>query len=202
MGRPVNKRYFGDPETTEGSQFYIIGNVGSGLEQCYIIKQTATRTFLCRGVTSDNELRVRLVNGPDEATEVGLGYMDAGLVGSDSVVRVAAVDDGGTGYTTDDVATVSGGTGTSATLTVTAAAGVVTDATVTNEGDYSVRPTNPVATTGAGNSDATFNLAFGSIDDQYVYKLSNKNLAVNGLVRQTYTINDEDTSATRNVEGG
>ena len=67
---------------------------------------------------------------------------------------------GGTGYAVANVLTVVGGTGTAATLTVEVVdAGVVVGVSVTTVGDYTVLPTNPVATTG-GAGTATFDLSY------------------------------------------
>lgn len=59
MGRPVNKRYFGDP--TGGTQIRIECNTGNGpVDDGYIIRQRATNQFrVTDGVT---ETECRLVN--------------------------------------------------------------------------------------------------------------------------------------------
>ena len=64
-------------------------------------------------------------------------------------------------YKVGDILTVGGGTGTAATLTVTSVAvnGTVAAASVTTPGNYTVFPTNPVATTDpSGAEGAIFNL--------------------------------------------
>lgn len=64
-------------------------------------------------------------------------------------VSYAAVAAGGTLYEVGDVLTATGGTGTAATFTVAAVnGGVVTSVTVLTPGDYTVKPTNPITTTG------------------------------------------------------
>jgi hypothetical protein len=66
----------------------------------------------------------------------------------------------GTGYTVNDVLTVTGGTGTAATIRVdTVNGGVITGYTRLTWGDYSVEPTSPVSVTGGTGSNATFTLA-------------------------------------------
>lgn len=81
-------------------------------------------------------------------------------VAADVTAIESAIVAGGTGYTANDVLTVSGGTGTAATITFkTVSAGVVTTAELTTPGVYSAYPANPVAVTGGtGGNDATFNL--------------------------------------------
>jgi len=75
-------------------------------------------------------------------------------------VSAAVVSGGGTGYTVNDVVTVTGGTATrAATLRIlTVNTGVALTAEVIDPGVYSVMPSNPVAVTGDGNDDATFTL--------------------------------------------
>lgn len=83
---------------------------------------------------------------------------------SSQEVTVAAVADGGTGYTVDDVLEVQGGVGESpALLKVTAApGGVISTVSILNEGAYTTPPTNPVSVIGGtGNDDAEFNLTLG-----------------------------------------
>lgn len=82
---------------------------------------------------------------------------DGGVKGATGV----AIDGGGTGYTANDVLTVSGGTSTrAATLRVTSESGGVVDGVeVVDPGEYTALPSNPVAVTGgSGNDDATFDL--------------------------------------------
>ncbi len=79
----------------------------------------------------------------------------------------AVVTAGGTGYAVADVLTVVGGTKTTAaTFRVTAvSSGVVTAVTVTNSGQYSVFPSNPVATTvvPAGGSGCTLTVTWTGV---------------------------------------
>lgn len=71
---------------------------------------------------------------------------------------------GGTGYTVNDVLTVTGGTflgGTAQQLRVTAVSGgVITAVTAVNFPTYTVLPTNPVSVTGGTGTGATFNLTW------------------------------------------
>jgi hypothetical protein len=69
---------------------------------------------------------------------------------------------GGTGYTVGDTLTAVGGTFTvAATFSVTAVSGgVVTGVTATNQGVYTVPPSNPVSFTGGTGSGVTLTLNF------------------------------------------
>lgn len=79
-------------------------------------------------------------------------------------VTVAAIAGGGTGYTANDVLTLTGGTGVVATLTVnTVSSGVITAVTITTVGAYLTEPSNPVSVTGGTGSGATFNLTFATL---------------------------------------
>ena len=75
-------------------------------------------------------------------------------------VSSATIGSGGTGYTLNDVITISGGTtGASATCTVSGVSGgVVSAVTFTGFGAYTVLPTNPAATTGGTGTGLTLNL--------------------------------------------
>lgn len=90
----------------------------------------------------------------------------AGGVQATATVTIGAatvvVAGGGTGYTVNDVLTISGGTSTSAAqLTVTSVSGgVITGVTFSNNGVYTVAPSNPVSVIGGTGSGATFTLGF------------------------------------------
>jgi hypothetical protein len=70
------------------------------------------------------------------------------------------ITSGGTGYTVNDVLTVTGGTSTTtAQLTVTTVSGgVITGVSILNAGVYSVAPSNPASVTGGTGSSASFTL--------------------------------------------
>jgi hypothetical protein len=78
----------------------------------------------------------------------------------------AVVVAGGTGYTVGDIITVTGGTfDFPCKLRVTNVSGGVIQAggvVISEGGSYTSTPSNPVAVTGPGNDDATFNLTFAS----------------------------------------
>jgi hypothetical protein len=72
-------------------------------------------------------------------------------------VSAPAINSGGTGYTVNDVLTLSGGTFTSAsTFTVTTvSSGVITGLSLTTTGNYTARPTTPASVTGGTGTGAT-----------------------------------------------
>lgn len=73
----------------------------------------------------------------------------------------ATVSAGGTGYTLNDVLTVSGGVGTAAQVTATGVSGGVVTTVVpvaTARGSYTTFPTSPAATTGGTGTGATLTL--------------------------------------------
>jgi hypothetical protein len=78
------------------------------------------------------------------------------------IANAATIAGGGTGYTLNDVVTLSGGTPVvAATFTVTAVSGgVVTAVTSTNFGTYSVLPSNPVSVTGGTGSGLTLTVTW------------------------------------------
>lgn len=91
-------------------------------------------------------------------TNTDIDFVVAPTIGFTGNTVVVA---GGTGYTVNDILTVSGGTGTAATIIVNAApSGVISNATIFSGGAYSILPGNPVSVTGGtGGDDATFTLA-------------------------------------------
>jgi len=101
-------------------------------------------------------VRVSLASGGEPDLVDVSGKVAAGQIGVTSITLGA----GGTGYTVNDVLTVSGGTFTaSARLkATTVAAGAVTAAVVIDPGLYTTLPTNPAAVTGGTGTGATFNL--------------------------------------------
>lgn len=75
----------------------------------------------------------------------------------------ASIGDGGGSYAATNVLTVAGGTGTAPTFTVlTEEGGAVTSVALTTDGDLSVIPANPAATTGGAGTGATLNVVYTS----------------------------------------
>lgn len=84
-----------------------------------------------------------------------------------AVSAVASIVSGGTGYSVNDVITLTGGDAVTAVqLTVlTVAAGVITSVSITEAGEYHVIPSDPVAqgsVAPSGGSGATFNLTWSA----------------------------------------
>ena len=267
MGRPVKDKFFGDP-ATRTEALYLIADIGAGIEQCFFVAQKGTRIYRVESVNSGVQAEVQLVNGPEEITHAGLGYLEASE-GANSEVESAVLVSVGSGYDVSDTVTLSGGTasqqailtvetvqpvdgqtqanynnvgsngtfaggssfdvadtitlsdgsvvtvnavdggnsvtqfavdssnstgglsssttltqdsssgdGTGFSLTLDVGNQAISSVSITNQGIYSILPSNPVspgATSGSGTG-ATFNLGFGSLNDEYVRKLSNRNL--------------------------
>lgn len=142
MGRPIQKKYFGNTNVPPVGGEGVASVTVAGTNNNYTVKPTVTiaAPSLQGGVTAT-------------ATVASMG------------VATATVVAGGTGYTNGDVLTVVGlGSGTAATLTVTNAVGGVIQAggvSVTTAGTYTtVSDVTALAVTGGtGNDDATFNVA-------------------------------------------
>ena len=79
------------------------------------------------------------------------------------LANTPTVTSGGTGYSVNDVLTISGGTFSAAgQLTVTAVSGgVITAATISAYGTYTVLPSSPVSVTGGTGTGATFTVTWG-----------------------------------------
>ena len=91
----------------------------------------------------------------------GSGASATAVVGLVHAVLAAA----GTGYSVNDVLTLSGGTSTvAATITVStvnASTGAITAFAISNPGNYTVMPTSPVSTTGGFGTGATVTATWG-----------------------------------------
>ncbi len=153
MGRPLNKKYFGnknspytdfqgltDPDSGLGGSVASVAVSGTNNNYTAVPDLTVGAPTLTGGVTAEVEV-------------VSMGV---------ATVTVVA---GGTGYTNGDVITlVNAGTGTAATLTVTnAALGVIQagGVSITTAGAYTASlDATAVGVTGPGNDDATFDLTF------------------------------------------
>lgn len=125
-----------------------------------------TVTEVAAGVSSDYEgckFRVKVGPDPTGSSHKDIVDVEVELASGVEAASAVAINAGGTGYVTGDVLTVSGGTATSAVkLEVTSvAAGVIDGIKIVDPGQYTAKPSNPVAVTGGtGNDDATFNLTW------------------------------------------
>lgn len=148
MGRPLNKKYFGNRNIGSSSVTTDDGIGGSGVGSV-TINGTNNAYVAVPAVTFANTPKL-----PGGVRATGTAVM--GVVG---VTLVAP----GTGYTTGDVITITGaGAGTAATLTVTSATlGVIDTVSIATAGDYTtITDVTAVGVTGPGNDDATFDLTF------------------------------------------
>lgn len=116
-------------------------------------------------------------NTTPNITTVTLGSYSGGLTANGCIIRgsglasqyaiVPVIVSGGTGYTANDILTVSGGTFAIAAQikVLTVSGGVVATAQMETEGSYSAPPTGTLSVTGGTGSGATFTLTFvgGSI---------------------------------------
>lgn len=151
MGRPLNKKYFGNRNTPPigGEGVASVTVAGTNNNYSAFPAVTFAAPNLSDGI---------------QAT----GTASAGIVS----VTITA---GGTGYTVGDVLTLVGGTGTAATITVTSETGGVVDGvSVTTAGDYTALAdlTDLAVTGGTGNDDATFTIT--------ALKINSINVAVAG----------------------
>jgi hypothetical protein len=151
MGRPLNKKYFGNRNigtttTTDN------GIGGEGVASVTI------------GGTNNAYVAVPTVTFADPTLPGGVTATGSAVMGVVGVTLVAA----GTGYAVNDVITLAAGAGagTAATLTVTAitgggATGPIDTVSITTAGNYTtITDVTAVGVTGPGNDDATFDLTF------------------------------------------
>ena len=146
MGRPLNKKYFGNRNIGSSTS-----TTDSGIGGKTIASVTVAGTNNNYSAFPTIAFAAPSLPGGETAT----GTCVSGVV---SVTLTAA----GTGYTVNDVITLVGGTGTAATLTVTAitgggATGPIDTVSVTTAGAYTaLADLTDLAVTGPGNDDATF----------------------------------------------
>lgn len=149
----------------------IHGDTGAGFGSGHPIKQVKRDEYLVEinGLVG----RIKLVSGDAGVPSVGEGYIEVlpyGVVSGEGATALVStmvangvdVVVGGTDYNVGDVVTVVGGTSTTpATIEITEVdGGIVVSATILEPGVYTELPANPVAVTGDGNDDATFNLTY------------------------------------------
>ena len=155
MGRPLNKRFFGDP-AGGGYQVEVLADVGAGNVAAYIVSQRSNSKYLCAEVaTPANQAICTLVDAvpsavgemqvivtPENATatvQATIAFTSAGGTGALLTVSIA---DAGYGYWAPGTAVALGGT---------------TDGTV----DYTVDGNGSLATV-TRNADGSANTQAGS----------------------------------------
>lgn len=76
MGRPINKRYLGDP-TSEGSSFTVIVKIGSNsvVETAYIVSQRSETLFVVNDGTNQGSCRLVDKDVPADDEMVIKGYV-------------------------------------------------------------------------------------------------------------------------------
>jgi len=111
---------------------------------------------------------IKLVGAASFPTTLTLGAISGTLTSGGCTIRgaglnsqrlvVPTVVSGGTGYTANDILTVTGGAGTTAAQfkVITVASGVITQAQMETAGTYSAPPTGTLSVTGGTGTGATF----------------------------------------------
>ncbi len=173
MGRPVNKRNFGDP-SDPGSQIEVtIANGGTA----YILRQRSTRRFEISDDGTGVPGVVPLVNDTTPAVKegaiiirVGDSPGEAGAASSELTIVSSALTNGGTGWSVNESITFSTGTSVEAAIirvdsvTSEGPIGPIGTFTVTSPGFYTVIPNTDENgdTSGSGEgSGAAFELGWG-----------------------------------------
>lgn len=181
MGRPLNKKWFGNLNTPaiggEGVASIAVGGTNTNKTAVPAIVIAAPQ--LADGVQAvarahmEVESIINFTSGagytPAQVLTLtgGTGTQATITVNTTSVATVTVTSgQGGTGYVTGDVVTIQGGTGTLATATVIANAGVVTGFSTFTPGSYTVNPTTllgaaTVKTGGAGDDALKVDIAMG-----------------------------------------
>ena len=169
MGRPINPKKIGEL-IDAGEQIRVVGilEIGTGLEELYITEQASATRYKCAD-PSDTRTGIITLQQATPVTE-GEGRIEVSPFGASTATATATMKvngfskiSGGTGYTVNDILTVSGGSpNTSAQIQVVAvSSGIITSFVGIDSGDYDALPTNPVSVTGGTGSGATFNLTWG-----------------------------------------
>ena len=71
MGRPLNKRLFGTP-TAAGSEIKVNFHNGTAVKEGYIVKQKASKKFVCEEIGTGGEFTCTLTTGKLPAGRVRL----------------------------------------------------------------------------------------------------------------------------------
>lgn len=166
MGRPVNKRNFGDP-ADPGSQLVI--NIKGGTS--FILNQKGSSRFTADDDGSGSQGLVTLVNEqfPDDVGEASIVIRVGNNPGENatatSTLKIvsASILDVGSGYNVSNTLTFSEGTfseGALITVDSVGESGQITTFTVTDPGVYTVIPPTGNVSGGTG-AEGAFNLEWG-----------------------------------------
>jgi len=150
MGRPLNKRFFGDP-AMPGSQLKVEAWIpgGTGVVTGWILKQNSNTTYTvtdgtdtgriklqANPPTAEGEGRILVVpyDGVPNVTATGTAVITTGEVTGVNITN------GGSGYSVAPTVTITGDGTTAPTATATISGGVVTGVTVNPDGssDFTV----------------------------------------------------------------
>ena len=189
MGRPMQKKYFGNTnspyqggDTGEGGESvasYGSITVGSGWTTVPTVGVSAPTAP--NGVTATVQVHYKALSGSIVAAGSGYEWHDVLTISTGtgtkpqfqvSGIKIASatVVDGGTGYAVGDTITISAGMASNATLTVATITGAgptgpIATVTITAAGiRNAAKPANPFtgdATSGGGDGLATFTLSWG-----------------------------------------
>jgi len=85
MGRPLNKRHFGNPGN-DGFQIRVTADVGAGAGAGFIVKQTGSKRFLCS--VGGSEAVCSLGAGAPGVGEVRINVTDSAL-GTYDVTKIS-----------------------------------------------------------------------------------------------------------------
>jgi hypothetical protein len=144
MGRPLNKKFFGNP-SSPGSQLQVEAWIpgGGGVVTAWIVKQNTNTTYTVTDGSdtgrcklqaevpaAEGEMRIAVTpyDGVADVTATGTATVDTG------VVTAVVVVDGGSGYSVAPTVTIAGDGTTPPTATATISGGVVTGVVVNGDG--------------------------------------------------------------------
>lgn len=168
MGRPLNKKFFGDP-TSVGFQIRATVNFGAGPEAAYVVKQRSNRKYLFTDVATEakemvcvlvDKLDTDLLEGEASITVdpfFGVESTAAANYDTDGSGNVTGitVTGGGNGYTNDFTVTVTDANTETADITFTVVDGVVTAGTLDSQsGAFTINLTDVAITMPAPSGEA------------------------------------------------
>lgn len=182
VGRQINRRYrrvtssigLQTSRFTQVSKTATIGNQSitfTGIEKIIaVIDKTSGIDIPISQVTVDELHITPLRSEPPRHFAVTNTHATTVTIKLDCIpsnygAQLATIVSGGTGYTINDILTLTGGTFTEAGKfkVITTSSGVITGVIPVSPGTYTVDASNPVSTTGGTGSGATFTITFGGL---------------------------------------